>query len=82
MGNLIVAEQSSHRFDRWPDAVPTEQVIAERLLASALYNYHRVMTGRSGLVEFKTWTDLTDEQRAFLVDWAIPQAIQGIWRGR
>lgn len=67
----------------WPAHRPTEEVIAERMLAAALYNYHRVMAGQRGLVDsFKTWEDLTDGQRAFLVDWAIPHAVQTIWKGR
>lgn len=68
----------------WPDNRPTDEVIAERMLAAALHNYHAALTtsrkGRAFTV--KTWFDLTDEQRAFYLDSAIPQALQIIWKGR
>lgn len=67
----------------WPMQRSTEEVIAERMLAAALFNYHKVVTGQRGMVDsFKTWEDLTDVQRAFLVDSAIPTALQVIWKGR
>lgn len=61
---------------------PLEQEIAERSLATALYNYHRVFAKGMPLLEFKTWFDLTDVQQAFLLEHAVPAAVQAIWKGR
>lgn len=63
-------------------AARTDAEIELRMLATALYNYHRVMTGRATIADHKTWFDLTVEQQAFLVDFAVPMAMQTIWRGR
>ena len=70
------------RHDAFPLDRPTEQVIAERLLATALYNYHQVMTGHAQLADFLDWSTLTETQRAFLVSFAVPAAIQAVWHGR
>lgn len=78
-----IAERSDR--NEWPMNRPTDELIAERMLAAALHNYHRALTEpRSGdkLLTFVTWPELTDAQRAFYIDWAIPQAMQIIWRGR
>lgn len=67
----------------WPTDRPTAEVIAERLLASALYNYHRVMTRPEvGLADFRQWDELSETQQEFLLDYAIPAAMQAIWKGR
>lgn len=66
----------------WPMDRPTDEVIAERMLAAALYNYHRCVTKHMNSHDFKTWPDLTDEQQAFLIDWAIPQAMSAVWKGQ
>lgn len=69
----------------WPVDRLTDTVIAERMVAAALYNYHRCVTKHMDSHDFKTWPDLTDEQQAFLIDFlidfAIPQAMSAIWKG-
>ena len=67
----------------WPTHRRTTEVIAERLLATALYNYHAAMT-RHGfeLSEFAQWDQLSETQQAFLLDRALPAAMQAIWKGR
>ena len=67
----------------WPTDRPTAEVIAERLLAASLYNYHRVMTRPDmGLGDFRQWDELSEPQQVFLLDYAIPAAIQAVWKGR
>ena len=70
------------QYEAFPMDRPTEQVIAERMLAAALHNYHRVFAGKASVGEMKTWYDLSDTQRAFLLDFAIPAAMRAVWRGR
>ena len=67
----------------WPTDRPTAEVIAERILAANLYNYHGVMT-RPGFTfaDFKQWDQLTELQQGFLLDYAVPAAMQAIWKGR
>lgn len=78
-----LTEHSAVLHETWPMDRPTDIVIAERLLAAALFNFHRAVTRRGGSVtDFKSWPELSEEQRAFLVDWAIPQAMTAIWKGR
>ena len=74
-----VTERPRHTVP-FPMNRPTDQVIAERMLAAALHNYHKACTSPSGNHDFMTWDQMTDEQRAFYVDWAIPQAMQTIWK--
>lgn len=82
----MTSQAVSHEQTTTQDSVPLsrhlEQEIAERMLASALYNYHSVFTKGMPLLEFKTWFDLTPEQQAFLLDHAVPTAIQAVWKGR
>lgn len=68
----------------WPENRPTDVLITERMLAAALHNHHVALTrARNGRTfEMVTWPQMTDAQRAFYIDWAIPQALQVIWRGR
>lgn len=70
------------RVLEWPANRPTDQLIAERMLAAALHNYHTTHTRPSSDHPFVTWDEMTDAQRAFYIDWAIPQAIQCVWKGR
>ena len=79
----VATPTTKPKWDSWPMDRPTEEVIAERLLASALYNFHLVRTRQqTPFADFRTWDQLTDEQQAFLIDWAIPQAMTAIWKGR
>lgn len=68
---------------RWPADRKTEEVIAERLFASALYNYHAVLTRpQFQLADFRQWDQLNESQQAFLLDYAVPAAMQAILKGR
>lgn len=81
MALQIVTQPS--KFDGWPANRPTELVIAERVLAVALYDYHIAATKPHATFEdFRTWEQLTDTQKAFLVDYAVPAAVQAIWQGK
>ena len=78
---VIVTERQD--LDAWPAGRRTDEVIAERMLAAALYDYHIVTTKpKASLQDFRTWDQLTDTQKHFLVDYAIPAAMQAIWSGR
>ena len=69
-------------YAAWPTHRRTEEVIAERLLATALYNYHAVLTRPEwALRDFRQWDQLSEAQQAFLLDYALPAAMQAIWRG-
>ena len=84
-----MALQVSHTATRirdikpWPTDRPTAEVIAERLLAASLYNYRSVMM-RLGfqLCDFRQWDELSEPQQVFLLEHAIPAALQAIWKGR
>lgn len=71
------------RYDAWPANRAMEQVIAERMLATALHNYHVTCTKRHvGMSALKSWDTLTETEKAFLIDFAVPAAMQAIWKGR
>ena len=71
----------------WPLDRRTEEVIAERMLAAALYNDHLMQTQPTygpgaGLADFKGWDALPDAVQAELVEDIIPQVRQLMWRQR
>ena len=67
----------------WPCDRRTEEVIAERIVAAALYNDHLMQTQpRAALADFRLWDDLPESVQAVLVEDIIPQVRQLMWRSR
>lgn len=58
-----------------------DREVALRMLAVALYNYHRAATSVTE-VELKAANELTEEETAFFERYAVPAAMQAIWNGR
>ena len=61
----------------WPAGKSTDLVIAERMLASALYNYNHARMG-GDMAKFTTWDALSDAQASFYAV-AVQTAARAIW---
>lgn len=70
----------SSRYHAWPTDRSTDEVIAERMLMSALRNYRRAKQG-GGHDDFKTHDQMSDIECGFYEN-AVRTAYDAIWGHR